>query len=273
MWASRLFGGGCGLSGSTGGSRDHRLGAPADRGVIGSAHRRIEGSSVRRTDGSRGHRLDAPADRGVIGSAHRRIEGSSARRTGGSRGHRFGAPADRGVIGSAHRRIEGSSARRTDGSRGHRLGAPTDRGVIGSTHRRIEGSSARPGCHRRSNAVLLCPWAARPQPPPGNGDTRAPPSGAAPFPMSPADRFWMSPDTPAVEEDRRTLEEAVPVAEDCGPGDCRYRVIPQPARLQTTVGSPSQAPSSERKRRRASVVSGHAISMVCRVTGPEASIR
>ena len=78
---------------------------------------------------------------------------------------------------------------------------------------------------------------------------------------------------PAVEEDRRTLEEAVPVAEDRGPVDCRYRVIPQPARLQTTIGSPSQASSSERKRRRNSVVSGHAISMVCRVTGPEASIR
>ena len=78
---------------------------------------------------------------------------------------------------------------------------------------------------------------------------------------------------PVVEEDRRTLEEAVPVAEDRGPQGCRYRVIPQPARLQTTIGSPSQAPSSERKRRRASVVSGHAISMVCRVTGPEASIR
>ena len=101
-----------------------------------------------------------------------------------------------------------------------------------------------------------------------------PPSAAACLPptLCPRNRRALHA-TADVEEDRRTLEEAVPVAEDRGPGGCRYRVIPQPSRLQTTVGSPSQAPSSERKRRRASVVSGHAISMVCRVTGPETSIR
>ena len=135
-------------------SSSSRFGAPADRGVIGSPHRRIEGSSVHRTRGSRGARSIAPADRGELGPSHRRIDRGSVPRSGGLRGcqatSKTGPPATfktgppRTALRGYHRCPEGAAVSRD-------TGGSSVRGSGGGAAGR--GRLRRPAAPRRGQAA------------------------------------------------------------------------------------------------------------------------